>query len=87
MREYTSYLTVAGICLLILTILLLRDKMAFAFRTLCRGIFGTVCIAITNKVLAFLGIGTFIGVNPITVLTSAILGIPGICALYLMLIL
>ena len=47
-----------------------------------RGILGTIAIYFINSMLERMGISLGVGVNMFTVLTTGILGIPGILALY-----
>ena len=47
-----------------------------------RGILGTIAIYFINAALAKAGISLGVGINAATVLTSGILGIPGILGLY-----
>ncbi|MCI8530147.1 MAG: Pro-sigmaK processing inhibitor BofA [Lachnospiraceae bacterium] len=47
-----------------------------------RGILGTIAIYFINSMLERMGISLGVGVNMFTVLTSGILGVPGILALY-----
>lgn len=47
-----------------------------------RGILGAIAICFVNSVLEGMGICSGVGVNALTVLTSGILGIPGVLALY-----
>ncbi len=47
-----------------------------------RGILGTIAIYFINSLLEGAGISLGVGVNAITVLTSGILGFPGVLALY-----
>lgn len=47
-----------------------------------RSIFGVIAIYFINAALAGRGISLGVGLNVYTVLTSGILGIPGIAALY-----
>lgn len=49
---------------------------------LLRGILGTIAIYFINGALAKMGISLGIGINAATVLTSGILGFPGLMALY-----
>ncbi|MBR1692932.1 MAG: pro-sigmaK processing inhibitor BofA family protein [Lachnospiraceae bacterium] len=83
MKDLSAYLTIAGVCLLVLGIVFFKNKMDVLLRFLLRGAFGTVLIYIINQVLAYLGMQVPVGINPVTVLTSMILGIPGVCALYI----
>ncbi len=47
-----------------------------------RGILGTIAIYFINSMLERMGISLGVGVNMFTVLTTGILGVPGILALY-----
>ncbi len=47
-----------------------------------RGILGTIAIYFINSMLESMGISLGVGVNVFTALTSGILGIPGVLALY-----
>ena len=49
---------------------------------LLRGILGTIAIYFINGALAKMGISLGIGINAATVLTSGILGFPGVLGLY-----
>ena len=49
---------------------------------LLRGILGTIAIYFINGALAKMGISLGIGINAATVLTSGILGFPGVAVLY-----
>ena len=82
MNEIMNYLAIAGVCGLVLFILFFRNKVEAVVRLLIRGLVGTVAIYGVNQVLIYFGIGTVVGINPITVLTCMILGIPGVCVLY-----
>lgn len=47
-----------------------------------RGILGTIAIYFINTALEKMGISLGVGINAVTVLTSGILGFPGLAALY-----
>ncbi len=47
-----------------------------------RGILGTIAIYFINSALAAAGLSLGVGINGLTVLTSGILGFPGLLALY-----
>ena len=49
---------------------------------LMRGILGTIAIYFINAALAKMGISLGVGINTATVLTSGILGFPGVLGLY-----
>lgn len=82
MNDISAYAAIAGVCALVLGILFFKNKMQFFIRMLLRGAFGIVLIYLANQVLAALNIQVLVGINPWTALTSMILGIPGVCALF-----
>ncbi len=47
-----------------------------------RGILGTIAIYFINTALEKMGVSVGVGINAATVLTSGILGFPGLLALY-----
>lgn len=82
MEKISDYIVIAGACGLVLFILFFRNKIEAVVRLLMRGAVGVALIYIVNQVLLTYGISGSVGINPITVLTSVFLGIPGVCALY-----
>lgn len=57
-------------------------KREWLLNTIMRSIFGVIAIYFINAALEGAGISLGVGINGVTVLTSGILGIPGIAALY-----
>lgn len=49
---------------------------------LLRGILGTIAMYFINSALEAMGLSLGVGINAVTVLTSGILGFPGLLALY-----
>jgi hypothetical protein len=47
-----------------------------------RGIMGTIAIYFINMGVTFLGFTSVVGINAVSILTTGILGIPGIVMLY-----
>lgn len=82
MEKISDYIVIAGVCGLVLFILFFRNKIEALLRLLMRGAVGVILIYFVNQVLLSYGINSLVGINPITVLTSVFLGIPGVCALY-----
>ena len=66
----------------ILLVMAVGKKMEWLLNLLMRGILGTVMIYFVNLGLAMFGISLGVGINGVTVLTSTILGFPGVLALY-----
>mgnify|MGYP000590406960 CR=1 FL=1 len=57
---------------------LFGEKGNFALR----GIMGTIAIYFINMGVTFLGFTSVVGINAVSILTTGILGIPGIVMLY-----
>ncbi|MBQ7067435.1 MAG: pro-sigmaK processing inhibitor BofA family protein [Lachnospiraceae bacterium] len=70
------------ICILVLGILFFKNKLEIIMGFIMRGIVGTVTIYGVNQLLFSYGIAQSVGINPLTILTSAVLGIPGVMALF-----
>ncbi len=58
------------------------DIMEKILNLIMRGILGTIAMYFINSVLDNMGITLGVGINAATVLTSGILGFPGLLALY-----
>lgn len=82
MANETGTLMIVGACILVLLIGAVRKKVEWLLNLVMRSILGTVAIYFVNGALASAGISLGVGINAATVLTSGILGIPGIVALY-----
>lgn len=59
-----------------------RAYMEKILNFVMRGILGTIAMYFINSVLEGMGISLGVGINAATVLTSGILGFPGLLALY-----
>lgn len=70
------------VCIIVLAILFFKNKLEVIMGFFMRGIVGAIAIYGVNQLLLSYGITQSVGINPLTVLTSAILGIPGVCALF-----
>ncbi len=57
-------------------------KKEWILNVILRSIYGVIAIYFINAALAGAGISLGVGINGATVLTSGILGIPGLAALY-----
>ena len=73
---------IAGVCGLILMIIFMKEKLSFIIRLICRGVVCTALIWAVDQALFFFGFSTVPGLNLWTVLTAAILGLPGVCLLF-----
>ncbi len=71
-----------GVCAIVLLMGAVKQKKEWLLNVLMRSILGTIAIYFVNAGLAALGISLGVGINPVTVLTSGVLGFPGLLAIY-----
>lgn len=69
-------------CLGILLIGAMKKRLEWLLNVVMRSVVGTLAIYFINLALDGLGISLGVGINIVTVLTSGILGFPGVVALY-----
>lgn len=83
MTDHTmGMVALVAICAIVLFIGVMKRKMEWLLNVLMRSILGTIAIYFVNGALAGVGISLGVGINPLTVLTSGILGFPGLVAIY-----
>lgn len=82
MEQTIGMTWILAVCVLVLMIVFLKEKLGFVIRIVSRGIICSAFIWAANQALFYFGITPVIGINAITVLTSAILGFPGVCLLF-----
>lgn len=83
MTDHTmGMVALVAICAIVLFMGVMKRKMEWLLNVLMRSILGTIAIYFVNGVLAGMGISLGVGINPLTVLTSGILGFPGLVAIY-----
>lgn len=82
MEQYISVLIIASVCMLVLLIVAFRKRKEWIINFVLRMVTGTMAIFFVNGFLVSKGIAIAIGVNPMTILTSGILGFPGLIMLY-----
>ena len=70
------------VCGAVLIMSVMKRKMEWLLNIFMRSILGTIAIYFINNGLASMGINVGVGINPLTVLTSGILGLPGLAAIY-----
>ena len=75
-------LAILGVCLIVLIIGALGRKVEWVVNFILRAVMGTVGIYCLNYLFALRQISVAVGINPLTILTSGILGFPGIAVLY-----
>ena len=67
---------------IVLLFIAIKRKSVIIINFVLRGVLGTIAIYLINQTLLWQGMEFSIGINPLTVLTSAGLGFPGILLLY-----
>ncbi len=77
-------MVIAGVVLISLILILIgvKNKSTLIINFVLRGILGTITIYLVNETILWQGQNFAIGINPVTVLTSASLGFPGVLLLY-----
>lgn len=73
---------IVAVCMLVLLITALRQKSEVLLNFVWRTILGTLAIYFGNAGLSMLGVEGGVTINLTSVLTSGILGIPGVAALF-----
>jgi inhibitor of the pro-sigma K processing machinery len=82
MDNKNGILLVAAACVVVLLIGAVRKNMEWILNVTMRSILGTAAMYFINSALATAGISLGVGINAVTVLTTGILGFPGLVALY-----
>lgn len=73
---------IAGVCIFILILGALKQKMGFIINFISRAIVGTAAIYFINILCSNQNISLYVGINPLSVLTSGSLGFYGVALLY-----
>lgn len=82
MGSSTGIVMLAAIAGVILVMVAVKVKAEWLLNVCVRGVLGTIAIFFMNAFLEKQGLDPGVGINAVTVLTSAILGFPGVAALY-----
>lgn len=82
MEKYIGTILIVAACAVVLLIGAMRKKSEWLLNFILRGVLGTIAIYFINAACTGIGIESGVGINAVTVLTSGILGFPGIAALY-----
>ena len=82
MGRVVSFVVVGGACGVVLLIAVLKQRAQILLNFLVRLVLGVICIFFVNDFLAGQGINLAVGLNPISLLTSGILGFSGVALLY-----
>ena len=82
MNQPENILWLIGAAVLLLILSFFARKAEWLLNFALRGIMGTIAIYFINMGVTFLGFTTVVGINAVSILTTGILGIPGIVMLY-----
>lgn len=75
-------MAILAVCLIVLVIGAAGRKVEWLVNFILRAVMGTIGIYAINYMLAQRQIEVMVGINPFTVLTSGVLGFPGVAVLY-----
>ena len=78
MDQKMGMVVLAIICGIILLVLLLRKRAQIILNFLVRTVLGAIMILLVNDILQKQGFDIYVGLNPVTLLTSGTLGFPGV---------
>lgn len=73
---------ILAVCLIVLGIGAMGRKVEWLVNFILRAVMGTIGIYAINYMLAMRQIQVAVGINPFTILTSGVLGFPGVAVLY-----
>lgn len=82
MVKMSSVAAIIIVCILVLAIGAFGRKAEWIINFVLRAVLGTIGIYFLNNFLLASNISAAVGINPMTVLTSGILGFPGVAVLY-----
>ena len=82
MERFGGMAAIIFVCVFVLVVGALGRKIEWLVNFVLRAVMGTVGIYFANYFLLAQNIGVSVGINPMTVLTSGILGFPGLVVLY-----
>lgn len=82
MGQIESGLIVIGMLFAVIFIGVVRRKAEWIINFVLRMILGTIIIYFVNNAFRHYGINISVAINPISILVSGFLGIPGIAVLY-----
>ena len=82
MEKQTGILVIAGACILVLFMVLVKHKLEFLLNFSLRTVMGGILICGVNYILKSRGISCEVALGPISLLTSGTLGFSGVSLLY-----
>ena len=81
-QKYVSMAVILGVCFLVLFLIFFRNRAMWLVNCMLRMAVGALTIYLCNMWMDERHILGKVGLNPISLLTSALLGIPGVAGLY-----
>lgn len=81
-EDLTGFIIIVMVCGIVLLIGFLKRKSALLINLILRTVTGLISIYFINEFLKWQNIQVMVGINPITALTSGMLGFPGVLLLY-----
>lgn len=82
MKNPAGIIVMLVVCAAVLLIGALKKRAEWLLNGCLRAVLGVIVIYFVNSFLEKQGIDICVGINAVTVLTSAILGFPGVAVLY-----
>lgn len=82
MERTSAAAAIIFVCVLVLLIGAFGRRIEWVINFVLRAVMGTIAIYFLNNFLLARDISVLVGINPMTVLTSGILGFPGLVVLY-----
>lgn len=82
MEKFGGIAAILAVCALVLIIGAMGRKIEWLINFALRAVMGTMGIYFLNGLLMAQNISAVVGINPMTFLTSGILGFPGLIVLY-----
>lgn len=82
MNKETGILMIVGVCAGVLLFGAMRRRLEWLLNFVLRAVLGTLAIFLINACMERFGMTSGVGLNPVTVLTSGLLGFPGLAMLY-----
>lgn len=82
MNQQNAVMAIVAVCAAVLLLIALKRKKEWLINFIWRAVTGTMGIFLINLWMTKGGMTSTIGLNAVTVLTTAILGFPGLFLLY-----
>lgn len=82
MEKYQGAFLIVAVCGIILLMLAVKSNSEMMLNFVYRCVGGTLFIFLINQIVSLFGFSVMVGINLYTVLTSGILGFPGVLLLF-----